>query len=514
MWFTRPGAWLCLDACTSTSQAKQKHLSFLWHIAIFLWRNTFWTSILKCKYFRCKRFFKTKADKEEHEKEEHQKLKCSYCEGHEYLFRQSLITHIQIKHKDKLIQCSFSDGCHNFFLNDTEKLEHIEKVHKSRAEEIECEICKQKLLRPHFNTHMRQFHDRSHNYTVSGETICCYCQEEFTIRKSAFKHVKEAHSKIETFKCYECEICFENVELKKEHYQKVHKGLFQCIYCANWKCSNRMNLRRHLRQKHQGEIIQCRYSNKCGLYFKTQYNLNKHIEESHEADKSSKLQCIYCKKFLPCNDLVKHMSIHHKSVTIKCNFLATCRCYFLTSKEREAHILEVHQPGVRSNELKCPCCPKAFLDFTQMKTHVAKSHLKSVLKCSLKPCKFVCTSLEILEKHFQKQHAQTKDLKKHRCLKCNFSSYGLTNFQNHTLRIHGEENLKCFQFCRRKFSSQSYRFITTWNMSTLIGPAITVRVNFLRQNWKSTWKSSNANIAVENFPASHYMLIMKKDATT
>ena len=410
--------------------------------------------ILRCKHTRCRRIFKTNKEKLKHEKEDHinsKFFKCSYCKEEKYLRRHTFIKHIQKKHKDKtLYYCNTSSFCQKLiFFTAAEKLQHDGTVHKSNGIEIECKVCKQKLLWAHLNAHMRQFHNQSRTYTVSGETICCYCQKEFTSRKSAFRHVKEAHSKIETFKCYECEICFENSELKKEHYQKVHRGQFRCIYCVNWECTNRMNLRRHMRKKHQGEVIQCKYSNKCSLYFKTQADLQQHISESHEAAKSDKLQCIYCSKFLPSNDLTRHMKIHHKSVAIKCNFLSNCRTYFRSKEDLERHIQDVHQPGVALKKLKCPCCPDVFIDFERVQIHAKREHLQSIVKCNHKRCKFMCTGPKLLEIHMKTQHAEIEYLTNFQCSKCDYNNYSKLAMQNHQQNHDASVKLKC-HFCPGK----------------------------------------------------------------
>jgi hypothetical protein len=415
-----------------------------------------------CKYERCTKFFTTDAEKLQHESGEHQTkenlLRCIYCDTYACIHRVSLTHHIETKHRNTHIRCNYSvvgkGRCAKYFLTEAEKSDHVKKVHKSRAYQIECKVCKEKLLQPHLNAHMRKFHNRSNCYTVSGETICCYCHEEFTSRKSAYRHVKEVHSNIKTFKCHECEICFENIELKSEHYQKVHRGQFRCIYCVNWECTNRMNLRRHMRKKHQGEVIQCKYSNKCSLYFKTQADLQQHISESHEAAKSDKLQCIYCSKFLPRNDLIIHIKIHHKPVAIKCNFLSNCPTYFLTKEDLERHIEDVHQPKIPFHHNKCPCCFKVFKHFCLVKKHVERVHFKSIFKCSLKHCRFVCVDSKLLEIHMKNQHSDLANLTKYQCLKCDFNSYNQVAVHRHELLRHGKENLEC-HFCPgRRFKSK------------------------------------------------------------
>jgi hypothetical protein len=174
--------------------------------------------LFMCKYRHCMKVFKNVEDKLKHEKEVHEVkgvYKCIYCDEQGYLSRICLLRHLQMNHKDKSLQCDCSSWCKKFFLTEAEKVEHVKIAHKSSAAEIECEVCKQKLLRPHLSAHMQQLHGRRRTYLKSGLTDCCYCQKTFPNRGSAYRHVKEAHVNIETFKCYDCEIFFENSELKR-----------------------------------------------------------------------------------------------------------------------------------------------------------------------------------------------------------------------------------------------------------------------------------------------------------
>jgi hypothetical protein len=405
-----------------------------------------------CLSKNCQMFFNTTAGRKKHENEEHKTWKCIYCASYACSNRATLMTHIKTKHKNNVIQCKFSDSCAEYFLSEAEKLDHVAKSHKSTADEIECEVCKERILRPHRNIHMRQFHNQSSIPKASQETICCYCQTQFPSKMSVARHVKDVHSNIQTFTCYNCGICFETKELKQEHYQKIHRGEFRCVYCANWKCTNNSNLSRHYRERHRGEVIRCRYNTMCVLYFKTQDDLQKHIRESHEADSSNKVRCIYCSKLVLRYHLNPHVKTYHKAACIKCNYLRNCLSYFHTEKDRQQHILKVHQPATEG--IRCPFCTKVFDKFFELRKHAHKKHSKVVLKCSSKRCRFICVDSETLEKHIKKYHADSVNLTKFNCPKCSFIGDTLKVMQCHKLRMHGRENLKCHHCPQRNFKSK------------------------------------------------------------
>lgn len=242
--------------------------------------------VIECKLcIKSFAYFKTQDAYNRHFARKHEgKWNCMYCKyENNFRLKISLHSHIRTHHKNELIECSHS-RCANFFKNEAEKSEHEIAVHASRADEIECEICKVKVELPHINEHMRQFHNRSRARNGTGDkTSCCYCQKSFQTKAAVMRHVKEYHKNIETFKCDTCKLYLESLELKKKHYEKKHRGTFTCLYCSSWSCTVISNLRRHLREKHKGEVIQCKYSNMCSLYFKTHGELQKHISESHES---------------------------------------------------------------------------------------------------------------------------------------------------------------------------------------------------------------------------------------
>jgi hypothetical protein len=406
-------------------------------------------------YKNCNNVIYSSANKQKCEnKKLAQMVKCLYCDTAYNIRKMSIQNHIKQKHKHISIQCNFSSSCTEYFKSENEKLAHIENTHKSKAEEIECEVCKEKVLRPHLNIHMREFHYRSNSHIGSIETICCYCQKQFPSKISVVRHVKDVHSNIETFYCWSCGIFFKTIELKREHYQKIHRGEFQCVCCANWKCTNISNLSRHYQERHKGEYFRCSYNNMCVLYFKNQDDLQQHIAKCHESDFSNKLMCTYCNKYVPRYTLLAHVKAHHKLVAIKCNYMKTCLSYFLNEKDRQEHIQEVHQPSTPANRHKCLFCLKIFKKLSDLKTHARKHHSKIIFNCSFMRCKFLCTNSMTLNHHMRKHHANSMNMIKIKCPKCDFNSDTAKVMECHKRRMHSTENLKCHHCPWLRFSSK------------------------------------------------------------
>jgi hypothetical protein len=399
--------------------------------------------VVKCH--TCKLCFFSRDDLHSHSKEFHYfNETCVYCKHtNKFKSRGQLRQHIKSHHKaDKIYQFA-RVKCFKFYKTQTELNEHEKDVHTSKADEIDCDICKVRVLRPQINDHMRQFHNRSRiSDSYSGEkTTCCYCQKTFPSKGATVRHVKVSHSNIKTFNCYTCSLYFPNIDLKQIHFQKVHRGNFICIYC-NWSCAYRSNLRRHLREKHQGQVFQCRYKTMCALYFKTNDDLQKHIEESHENDKTSKVQCVYCQKFMEHKLIRFHVNKNHNLVAIRCNFTRSCLTYFLSKDDHKEHVLQVHHGKVLEN-LNCSQCSNVYTSFYNLKSHTLKAHGVLLLKCSERNCGFICRSREMLRQHHQEQHGVAEKLKIFSCKFCNYKAKYAEYVERHIFFKHGTENKKC-----------------------------------------------------------------------
>jgi hypothetical protein len=418
----------------ANEMAYQKHVSSMHE-----------NEVIECE--RCIKscmYFKTQSAYAKHVARKHEGAwKCIYCTNdNNFRLKQSLVNHVRHHHKDEYIECTHTK-CTNFFKTEAEKSKHEMDVHASKADKMYCDICKLTVLRPNLRRHMRQFHNFSFIGKVKGvTTTCCYCQKTFPSKNAVMRHAREFHSNMNTFWCQLCMLFFITLKLKQEHNQKVHSGNFACIYCSNWSCTNLSNLGRHMKEKHQGEVIQCSY-NLCALYFKNQGDLQKHISEGHENDASDKLQCIYCCKFFSRYRLPPHINFHHKSVALRCTFSKTCCTYFLTKEDQEKHVFNIHFSGKVVENRNCPHCIKVFPNFYQTKMHALNIHGKALLKCTERSCSFISSSSVKLRKHLLEQHAETEQLKKFSCKKCNHKCKSVSNLNNHNLRMHGSEKLKC-----------------------------------------------------------------------
>jgi len=96
---------------------------------------------IKCNFSRCSAYFLTKKERELHVKIDHQarRSQCVYCESW-YRGKKQMSTHIYETHADILVRCDFKD-CATFFLDDQQKLQHMQQQHKNFGDKFKCIYC-------------------------------------------------------------------------------------------------------------------------------------------------------------------------------------------------------------------------------------------------------------------------------------------------------------------------------------------------------------------------------------
>jgi hypothetical protein len=162
---------------------------------------------------------------------------CIYCGK---MFKW-LPVHVK-RHHSNVFKCTYN-LCIEFFKSETERLEHIQKVHAEKEKiMMSCIICHKTILYNNMKRHL------------------------------------QSHSSKKVIKCtFNCSTLFKSEEQQKLHEMQVHKveEREQCIYC-DLSYLSRMSLSRHIQEKHQSEAIRC-LQHKCDTFFLTEDLRDKHI---------------------------------------------------------------------------------------------------------------------------------------------------------------------------------------------------------------------------------------------
>jgi hypothetical protein len=157
----------------------------------------------KCRFGRCYERFLTDVNRMKHEKEIHDSKskwkRCIYCNK----LVLHLSTHINIVHKSEAIKCNFLLNCPNYFHSVKERDEHIAKVHSSVVEDFNCMYCSKmysclKSLRvhieiKHLDVSIRCSFHQCHLYFLS--------QSE---RNDHFQKVHQQKEDAKKFQCSKC----------------------------------------------------------------------------------------------------------------------------------------------------------------------------------------------------------------------------------------------------------------------------------------------------------------------
>ncbi|CAD7086834.1 unnamed protein product [Hermetia illucens] len=204
---------------------------------------------------------------------------------------------------------------------------------------------------------------------------------------------------------------------------------FGCTVCGRI-YKSKATFRRHLNREHP-DMIQDKRERK--------RNKKSSLEISLKTP--NKMTCVYCnEQFSDLDQFREHMTTH----TVDCRYICPyCPKTFSTILTRKMHIY-THE-GVRP--FKCPHCPKAFANPTNLKTHLARIHLKIYkFKCNFCDKPFVKNSDKRVH---ERTHTKERPSQCQECGKRFVSQGGLTEH----IRSHKNiKNYKCDQ-CDKAFLS-------------------------------------------------------------
>lgn len=184
-------------------------------------------------------------------------------------------------------------------MSPAEYQKHYKQVYKMRNQ-IECEICHQKLEKKYLDGHMNR------HYGLEPYA-CAHCGLQFHCKLNRSRHEVRNHApEEETIPCDVCGKMIRSRTALKQHMKSHQEKKFECQQCGV-KAPNQNTLKRHMDHIHnQVRNFVCP---QCGKAFYRQYVLNIHLR-THSGD--TPYVCDVCqRRFVHRRIYVDHMRKQH-----------------------------------------------------------------------------------------------------------------------------------------------------------------------------------------------------------
>lgn len=259
------------------------------------------------------------------------------------------------------------------------------------------------------------------------DLACKVCQNPSANLDDFFAHIVDKHNEE-----YDASVgvCFFPFVLNKE--------VMQCLLCEN-NYDNFASMIGHMYKQHVIHSYMCQM---CGLSFKDQIRLKRHITNSHVG-----FRCTICKKtFSALHKLAKHKQRFHGHVKLhECNL---CSEKFLSSYQVKVHMGKVH--NVEKYIIKCEHCPKVCTTKGAMLLHVQSLHSEIRYQCDL--CDYTAGIKWLIKLHKRKHFG----LKEYSCSICERQFGRSSNLRTH-MKVHTGKVGRVCRVCRKGFPDlQSY----------------------------------------------------------
>lgn len=261
---------------------------------------------------------------------------------------------------------------------------------------------------------------------------CKKCFEEFGSRKAWHDHKTNCHigddNKMYKYNeitgCFTCNSCngdFKSQQEIEEHINRIHQEMYTCDLC------------KHI------------------SYNAFQYAVHM---KTHNTD-SENIQCPLCSYNTPQRKCMQNHinSVHYRKFNYRCS---TCNKGFndpvLFKEHYNAHL------GIKS--FVCIVCNKQFMFSRYLTVHQTRYHTVHINGCQYaNKCSFcpkIFSKAETLAKHIDNKHTNNKDkIKEHLCDICG-NSFRTTNKLKIHYRIHtGDKPYTC-SYCGKAFSKRDY----------------------------------------------------------
>lgn len=275
----------------------------------------------------------------------------------------------------------------------------VKKHLPNSAKKVQCRVCKIQLNKTSLARHMKNAHTNNlkrrnsrYNFYSNSKTEihrlelskncgtnnlldkiqsngkvfnvkekCKICQITLTMKQLKL-HSKQIHNLIFSCKIWNCASYFTTKREKQQHEARAHippatvAKRKKCNYCDTWISilKSTSNFNRHMKVQHV-DAIKCDYSIRCTEYFLTSTEKDEHILKVHKDNGIFRVKCIYCGKKTTKNNLHFHIRDTHAAISIKCRFWH-CGLYFLNQTERDEHFRLEHQQKESLKKILCPKC--------------------------------------------------------------------------------------------------------------------------------------------------------------
>jgi hypothetical protein len=304
---------------------------------------------------------------------------CKFCNMTSRIFKK-VDNHIRAKHPDKTVfKCDYAACLHLFFGSEEEKRTHLETLHSSNSDGPKVEKC-------------------------------VYCGQISIDRKGLWSHMMIVHKNVMVRCNYTlCAAYLKSEADRQQHMEEKHPvsaDAKKCVYCGEWV----RFMRQHVRNLHSKVTIKCNYSIRCCNFFINIRDREEHIKKVHfSGNMRQKKECFYCGESYPDRDrLWSHIQRAHNSIAVKCRFIK-CGKWFKTHEEYDRHFKEMHQDKEKLKNISCHLCNYKTSDKSCLKQHWQAQHGSDSFKCSQCPSRDrIYRSIGALNHHIQTTHLEIK----------------------------------------------------------------------------------------------------------
>ncbi|XP_028132464.1 zinc finger protein 594 isoform X3 [Diabrotica virgifera virgifera] len=190
--------------------------------------------------------------------------------------------------------------------------------------------------------------------------VCSSCNKEFKTLVLFNRHKKTHNST-----CEKCNKTFKTFSQLRQHNKEKHPKIkfFKCKVCPDLTFNQEKEFLVHLRNTHEGKIIESHMCNVCGRTFRTSSELTLHIRSKCGTEKQ--FICKECgQKLMSPGSLYTHLKRHKGENSFMCRF---CAKLFLTSGQLKVHE-RIH---TQQKDFVCEVCGKGFCHRQSLITHIS-----------------------------------------------------------------------------------------------------------------------------------------------